>query len=291
MTKIACVLGGAGFLGSHVADKLSIKGYHVRVFDQKPSIWLSKDQEMVIGNLLNPKEVEEVVNGADVVYNFAALADLNEGLKRPIDTINYNILGNANVIEACCKFNVKRFLYASTIYVYSRDGGFYRCSKQASENYLEEYHKVYGLDYTILRFGSIFGPRSDQTNGLYRIVKYAIEQGVVSYEGSEEAIREYIHVEDAAEASVFALHEDFKNENVILTGQETMHVKDMLKMLAEILNIKKKIDFKENKNSGHYIRTPYAYQPKIGKKYIPPLHVDFGQGLIQLINEIRAKKD
>lgn len=291
MAKIACVLGGSGFLGSHVSDKLSVNGYHVRVFDRKPSIWLSKEQEMIIGDLLNLKEVEEAVKGSDVVYNFAALADLNEGLNKPIDTINFNILGNAHAMEACRKFDVKRFLYASTIYVYSRDGGFYRCSKQSSEHYVEEYQKVYGLDYTILRFGSLYGPRSEQTNGLYKIVKHAIEKGVVRYEGSAEAMREYIHVEDAAEASVFALHDDFKNQNVTLTGQETMRVKDLLKMLAEILGIEKEIDFIDKKNTGHYVRTPYAYQPKISKKYVPPLHVDLGQGLIQLINEIKERKN
>ena len=70
-----------------------------------------------------------------------------------------------------------RYIYASTVYVYSRDGGFYRCSKQAAEHYVEEYQRSYGLDYTILRYGSLYGPRSDHRNGLYRIVKNALELG------------------------------------------------------------------------------------------------------------------
>jgi UDP-glucose 4-epimerase len=182
MTKIACVLGGSGFLGSHVADKLTAAGYRVRVFDQKSSPWLLPEQDMVIGNLLNVEDVDQAIAGAEVVYNFAALADLNEGLNKPLDTIHINILGNAHVMEACRKHGVKRFVYASTVYVYSREGGFYRCSKQSSEHYVEEYQKVYGLDYTILRYGSLYGPRADQSNGLYRIVKSALETGVVRYE-------------------------------------------------------------------------------------------------------------
>ena len=287
MTKIACVLGGSGFLGSHVADKLTAAGYRVRVFDQKSSPWLLPEQDMVIGNLLNVEDVDQAIAGAEVVYNFAALADLNEGLNKPLDTIHINILGNAHVMEACRKHGVKRFVYASTVYVYSREGGFYRCSKQSSEHYVEEYQKVYGLDYTILRYGSLYGPRADQSNGLYRIVKSALETGVVRYEGSAESLREYIHVEDAAQASVAALGDEFRNESVILTGQEPMRVVDLMKMLAEILGIDSQVEFVEAQQAGHYVRTPYAYQPKLGRKFIPPFHVELGQGLLQLINHIR----
>ena len=287
MTKIACVLGGSGFLGSHVADKLTAVGYRVRVFDQKPSPWLLPEQDMVIGNLLNVEDVDQAIAGAEVVYNFAALADLNEGLNKPLDTIHINILGNAHVLEACRKHGVKRFVYASTVYVYSREGGFYRCSKQSSEHYVEEYQKVYGLDYTILRYGSLYGPRADQSNGLYRIVKSALETGVVRYEGSPESLREYIHVEDAAQASVAALGDEFRNESVILSGQEPMRVVDLMKMLTEILGIESQVEFVEAQQAGHYVRTPYAYLPKLGRKFIPQFHVELGQGLLQLVDQIR----
>jgi UDP-glucose 4-epimerase len=289
--KIACVLGGSGFLGSHVADKLSDAGYQVRIFDQRPSPWIRPDQEMMLGNLLNQNEVNEAVQCAEVVYNFAALADLNAGLNNPLDTVRINVLGNAHVMEACRQYNVKRFIYASTVYVYSRDGGFYRCSKQASEHYVEEYEKAYGLEYTILRYGSLYGPRADSSNGMYRIVKKAIETGLLEYQGSPDSLREYIHVEDAALASVAALGDDFRNQSVMLTGQEPMRVLDMLEMLAEILGLRDAVKFTPGEQLGHYIRTPYAYQPKLGRKYVPPLHVDLGQGLIQLIDEVRSVSD
>jgi len=289
--KIACVLGGSGFLGSHVADKLSEAGYQVRIFDQRPSPWIRPDQEMMLGNLLNQNEVNEAIQGAEVVYNFAALADLNAGLNNPLDTVRINVLGNAHVMEACRQNDVKRFIYASTVYVYSRDGGFYRCSKQASEHYVEEYEKAYGLQYTILRYGSLYGPRADSSNGMYRIVKKAIEKGLLEYKGSPDSLREYIHVEDAALASVAALKDDFRNQSVVLTGQEPMRVLDMLEMLAEILGLRDAVKFKPGEQSGHYVRTPYAYQPKLGRKYVPPVHVDLGQGLIQLIDEVRSAND
>ena len=70
-----------------------------------------------------------------------------------------------------------------------------------------------------------------------------------------------------------------------------MKVINMLKMLSEILYFSTEtVKFVENKYAGHYVRTPYAYQPKLGKKYIPPVHVDLGQGLLQVINELANPK-
>ncbi len=287
MTKV-CVIGGSGFLGSHVADALTAAGRSVRVYDRIVSPWLRDDQEMVIGDLLDATSLESAIADCEVVYNFAALADLNQALDKPIETVQVNVLGNVHVLEACRRHKIKRFVYASTVYVYSREGGFYRCSKQAAEHYVEEYQRVYGLDYTILRYGSLYGPRADQGNGLLRIVKNALETGALRYEGSPDALREYIHVEDAARASVVALGDEFRNQSVVLTGQEPMRVLDLLEMLGEILGLSNGVQFLPGEQPGHYVRTPYAYQPKLGRKYVAPMHVDLGQGLLQLIDLVRS---
>jgi UDP-glucose 4-epimerase len=75
----------------------------------------------------------------------------------------------------------------------------------------------------------------------------------------------------------------------VLTGQEPMRVQDLLEMLAEILGFDG-VQFVSGEQPGHYVRTPYAYQPKLGRKYVPPMHVDLGQGLLQLINEIHSRR-
>ena len=285
--KKAVVVGGSGFIGSHVADCLSDDGYQVTIYDFVKSLWFRESQEMVIGDILDDKALKQVIKGADVVYNFAGLANLDQALNQPINTAKINILGNLNVLEACRIHNVKRFIYASTMYVYSREGSFYRCSKQSSEHYVEEYQRVYGLDYTILRYGSLYGPRTDDTNGIFRIINSALKTGKVQYKGDIESMREYIHVSDAARASVSILDESFKNESIILTGQEQMSLNNLLKMIAEILNYKDdSVEFIEGKYSGHYVRTPYSYQPKLGRKYIPSTHVDLGQGLLQVITDL-----
>jgi UDP-glucose 4-epimerase len=291
MTGKVVVVGGSGFIGSHVADCLSDNGYQVTIFDHIHSTWLREDQNMVIGDILDAEALDQTIKGAIFVYNFAAFADINQAPKYPIKTAEINILGNLNVLEACRIHNVERFIYASTVYVHSREGSFYRCSKQSSEYYVEEYQKVYNQDYTILRYGSLYGPRADDTNGVYRIVKAALKTGKVQYKGNIDSMREYIHVDDASRASVSILDGSFKNESIILTGQEPMRVSDLLKMIAEILNFTDdSVEFIEGKYSGHYVKTPYAYQPRLGRKYIPSIHVDLGQGLLQVITDLDHSK-
>ncbi len=286
--KIA-VFGGSGFLGSHVADQLSEAGHEVCIFDCVDSPWLSNGQEMILGDLLDEKKIMDVAEGCDVIYNFAGISDLNEAIDKPIETVKINVVGNVLLLEACKRAKVKRYIFASSVYVYSRHGGFYRCSKQSAEHFVEEFQQRYGLNYTILRYGSLYGPRSDHRNGLWRIVNHALETGKVCYAGSPESMREYIHVEDAARASVTALNEDFCNQHVVLTGHEPIRVYDLLKMIEEILGKSNSVEFIEAKNEGHYDRTPYAYQPKVGRKFVPQMHVDLGQGLLQLIYDIKQQ--
>ena len=286
----AVVTGGSGFLGSHVADVLSEKGYKVKIFDKKKSKWIRSDQEMCIGDILNLKDLDSVIKGADFVFHFAALSDLNQASKEPTKTVKVNILGTVLALELCRKHNVKRFVHASTIYVNSADGGFYRSSKKAAEDYVEEYKKIYGINYTILRFGSLYGPRSDDTNGVKMIVKNAILTGKVNYYGSKKSIRAYIHVLDAAKACVDILKNKYKNKNIILTGKKKIKISIFLKKLTTMLKISKKIEFQNKEYTGHYTVTPFNYKPRKGIKFMFKSTVNFYDGLLQLINEMKKEK-
>ena len=94
MTKKAVVVGGSGFIGSHVSDYLSDAGYQVTIYDKTESPWLRSDQELILGDVQDSERVDQTIVGAEVVYNFAALADLNQALDQPIKTANINIIGN-----------------------------------------------------------------------------------------------------------------------------------------------------------------------------------------------------
>ena len=284
------VFGGSGFLGSHVADILTANKYLVTIFDKNKSKWISKNQKFLQGNILDKNKVDKSVKGSKYVYIYAGAADLDEYFNKPFENAESNILGLINILDACVKHKVRRVIYASTVYVNSQEGGFYRCSKKAAEDFIKEYKKLFNLDYTILRYGSLYGPRADRGNGMLNIIKNAIKNKQISYQGHPEAQRQYIHVYDAAQSSILPVLGKFKNESIILTGHESLRMLDLLKTIKEILNLKKPIKFKKQKYTGHYIRTPYEYMPDIGKKYTPSLHVDIGQGILNLVEEIKNDK-
>ena len=223
------ITGGSGFLGSHVADELSKIGHEVKIFDKKKSKWLKSDQKMYVGDILNQRSLERAVKGADIVFHFAALSDLEEAFNEPIKSVNINVLGTVQALELCKKHKVKRFVYASTIYVNSTDGGFYRSSKKAAEDYVEEYRKKYQLNYTVLRFGSLYGLRSNNKNGVTKIIKNAIKSRKVSYAGSNRSVREYISVSDAAKACCKIIKNKYKNKHINITGKKKIKVSIFLK--------------------------------------------------------------
>lgn len=282
------VTGASGFLGSHIADALSESDHDVTLVDLVESPFKRTNQKMLIGNITDSEFVFRALKNADAVYHLAALADLNEAKTKPVETVQVNIGGTVNILEACRENGVKRILFGSSVYVYSQYGGFYRCSKQACENYIEEYQNRYGLDYTVLRYGSLYGTRTDQTNGVYRLLKQFMTENSVHYHGGKEDKREYIHVEDAAKLSVQALDQNFKNKHLTLTGNDRLSINDLFKMFQEILDKNVKVEFEENEgqSSGHYSMTPYTFVPKLGKKLVANEYVDMGQGLIQVIEMI-----
>jgi len=264
----AVVFGGGGFVGSHVADALTEKGHNVIVYDIRQSTYLKSPQEMVVGDILDEKKVRKVVEGVDVVYNFAGIADIGEAANKPVETVKYNILGNAIVLDAAKEAKVKRFVYASTIYVYSESGSFYRCSKNACELYLEAYQKKYGLDYTVLRYGTLYGSRSNLSNSVYRFIYQSLTEGKIIYEGDGSEIREYINVIDVAQGSVEILDEEFRNEYITFTGHHPMKVRELFAMIKEILKKEITIEYIQPVLDEHYKITPYTFIPKTGKKYV-----------------------
>lgn len=281
--------GGSGFLGSHVCDKLSEAGHDVTIVDLRPSPYLRPDQKMVTGSLLDEDLVNTVVSGADAVFDFAGLADIGESNQKPVETARINVLGNVILLEACRKAGVRRYVFASTLYVYGKSGGFYRCSKQACELYIENYHDMFGLEYTILRYGSLYGPRADRRNAINRFVAEALEKGEITYYGAPTALREYIHVEDAALSTVEILGPEYANQNIVLTGDQPMQVGDLFRMIGEMLGREIKINYQHDPNSGHYQITPYAFMPKVGRKMTPHLSTELGQGVLKVMEEIHQE--
>jgi UDP-glucose 4-epimerase len=283
------VFGGAGFLGSHVADELSKLGHDVTIYDCVPSAYAQPDQQTVVGNILDREKVVETVQGADYVYSFAGIAGIADACKRPLQTIETNILGTTNIVEACRFSEVKRFVFASTVYVYSDLAPFYRSSKQACEMIIEDYQKIYGVDYTILRYGSLYGRRANHFNYIYRVIEQAVEEGKIVRKGDGKELRDYIHVLDAARSSVDILSDEFKNQHVILTGNQSIKIKDLLSMICEMFGGEISVEYTPNPEPGHYEITPYSFRPRVAKSFVPSSCYDLGQGILDVIYEVYSQ--
>ena len=283
------ITGGSGFLGSHVADALSDADHNVTIFDIHESPYLRPDQIMLTGDLMDLDQLDQCVQDMDVVYHFAGIADIDECKERPVDTARINIMGTVQLLEACRKAGVRRFVFASSAYVYSDLGFFYRSSKQACESFIENYAELYDLKYTCLRYGSLYGPRTDERNSIYKLIRQAVKEGKITYQGTGEELREFIHVQDAAQSSIKILLPEYENTYITLTGREKMRYVDLLDMIKEMLGNKITIEIEPSTRKAHYRITPYNFSPKLGLKLANNPHVDMGQGLLQCISEIFEK--
>ena len=289
MDKVV-VIGGAGFMGSHTADILSDRGFKVTIFDNQPSSYLRADQEMVVGDILERDTVNAVISGAKYLYHFAGIADIGEAKERPFDTVNLNVMGTTVALEAAVKSGVERFIYASTMYVYSPYGSFYRASKQAAEIIVETYQERFELDFTFLRYGSLYGPRSQAWNGLRRYVSQVIREGKLDYRGTGKERREYIHVHDAARLSVDILDEIHKNKAITVTGQQVLNSEELIDLIFEITGVDKNVVFsQDNFSQDHYVMSPYRYTPKQAKKLVSDEFIDLGQGVLEIIEDVHQE--
>ena len=283
------VLGGSGFIGSHVADELSKKGNKVIIFDKKKSKWLRRDQKMLIGDILNYRTLENAIKGCQVVYNFAALADIDQAMREPLASARTNILGTVQALNLCTKYKVRRFVQASSIYAGTNQGGFYSCSKRAADDYVKEFNKSYKQNYTILRYGSVYGPRSNKSNGLRKILDKAIWQRKIIYMGNKKAVRRYINVLDAAKASVEILKDSCKNKLINITGQKEIKISKVLKFLSKTLKINSKIIYKNEKKSKHYVTKLNPYIMTQATEFKFNKTADLEKSILSLIEKLKNK--
>ncbi len=281
----AIVFGGSGFLGSYVVDALAERGHEVVIFDRMPSPY-RPDLPYIHGDILDPATVQAATHGCDYVYNLAGAANVELSVNDPVGYLEVNIVGNAHVLEAARHAKVKRFVYASSAYALSEAGAFYGASKHASEKVIELYQRHYGLEFTILRYGSVYGSRADQGNRIYRLLKQALTENRLVFPGNGLEEREYIHAADAARLSVDILADWGRNETFILTGTERFTYKDLLGLINEILGGQLDVQLLGGDYKGHYTLTPYHFRPTLGKKLISNPCIDFGQGLLECIETL-----
>ena len=169
---VVLVTGASGFIGSHVVDALERRGYHARNFDLRPSPH-HDDLETFIGDATDVDALKAAMDGCAAVIHLAAMADVGHVQSDPAGAERLNARATAAVLEAARARGLDRVVYGSTIWVYSdcepervdedtpllHPAHLYSATKLAGELYCRSYAELYGVDYTILRFGIPYGPR------------------------------------------------------------------------------------------------------------------------------------
>ena len=291
MLKKVIVFGGNGFIGSYVVEELLNNGFDVLSADLHSSKYVD-DKYFYKCDILDKNRVNELVKGAHIVYNFAGFANLDDAIANPIKALELNVIGNLNILEACKIHHVKRFVYASSAYAMSDKGSFYGISKLTSEKLVEEYYRKFGLEFTIVRYGSVYGERDYHNNYIYNLLKTSLETNKINHSGDGEEIREYVHAADVAKLAVDIIKsDDFINEHVILTGVERIQRKELFTMINEILGNQLSIKLNNDGYNNHYKTTPYSFHPTRSKKLVANPYIDMGQGLLECLKDIEANRN
>ena len=275
------VTGSSGFLGSHLVDVLSSRGYEVVLFDRIKSNYNSKGHEEHIGSILDEDSLYEAAKTCNYIYHLAGIADITECIEKSNLAVDINIIGTKNILECCKRMpHFRRVYFASTVYVYSQQGGIYKATKQSCELLIEEYQKYFNIDYTVLRFGSLFGPRSGPSNSIYKMINQAIVNNRIVRSGTGNEVREYIYIKDAVDVCVDLMESSESLKNVIIKGYSSMLIGDITKMIAEILNTNVQVVFDGSHIEGHYTITPYSFKPQFAKQVFGRNSTDFGEAIL-----------
>lgn len=277
------VTGGSGFLGSYLVEELIKKNHKITVLDKNlPRFKFNKKIKFIKSDLLD-KNIQRALKNQDVIFHYAGISGIGEAMLNPKKTANYNIIGTIRLLEQCVKFKIKRFVFASTVYVNSEQGSFYKSSKRASEDFIEEYKKKYNLDFTILRFGTVYGLRASKENSINKIIDTALKKKRVIYEGNRKNIREYINVQDAAKMAIKTMNKKYANKYIQISGSHKIPVTKALKIIKKELGYNSKIIYKNKKDVGHYILTPDNLKIKNAIKINFRQTIPFNIGIREII--------
>ena len=254
--KKVLVFGSSGFLGNHLVQSL-LKQNEVIGFDLRPPKKKYDNTTFIEGSILDKALVSKAMKGVDIVYHFAAMTDLDIVNNNPAKAIEINIGGTSNILDACIEEKIKRLIFSSSVYVYSKAGGVYKSTKQASELLIKDYDKMYNLNYTILQLGSVYGPNSTRKNLITRLIVDSINNGAMEHHGNGDEVRQYIYIKDVIRASIESLNHKYNKQKVILIGKESISISKLMDKIISLVRKDIKKIFKINNYGIHYKNSPF----------------------------------
>ncbi|MBN1375971.1 MAG: GDP-mannose 4,6-dehydratase [Dehalococcoidia bacterium] len=216
------VTGGAGFIGSHMVEKLLDLGAEVRVIDTmlcgNKIEHLDDRDDLYVHKLdvMDSAAIAPLFEGIDIVFHLAAMVGVEETQDEPVTLLNVEIVGTSNVIALAAKNRIKRFVFASSSEVYGdswepmvEEGPFnpkssYALTKLIGEHYCRAYYQKYGLEYTALRYFNSYGPRQDDRFVMSRFINRAMSGKDLLVYGDGTQTRDFTFVDDSVIMSLLA---------------------------------------------------------------------------------------
>jgi UDP-glucose 4-epimerase len=248
--KIA-VTGGSGFIASHVVDHLLADGNEVVVIDHRVRPHRSDVQFEDI-DILNLSALIQATKGCDYVFHLAAVSNVNYAHKYPVYTVDLNITGTTNVLEAARLNGIQRVFFASTVWVYTGTRGngsldedepfylpdaghIYTSSKIASEMIIHNYWQLYQQSFTILRYGIPYGPRMREELVIPIFIRKALAGEPIIIQGDGSQYRNYVYVDDLARAHMLAMSARAENQVYNLEGSQKITITDVATTIDKVL--------------------------------------------------------
>ena len=286
--KKILILGSSGFLGSHLV-KFLLKNNEVIQFDMNPPIPKITGSEFIKGSILDKTLVTSAMKDVDIVYHFAAMTDIDIVNDNPAQAIEVNIAGTSNVLEACVQEKIERFIFSSSVYVYSEFGGVYKSTKQACELLIEDYNEMHDLGYTILQLGSVYGPGAKQTNLISRLINEALSLKEIHHYGTGEEVRQYIYVKDVVQAAATSIDNNYKNKKIILLGNERIIISELMDKIIFYTDSNIQKVFHNDQYGIHYKLSPFHTNPDGAVNLKIETPVLLNSGLKKTINAIKKE--
>jgi len=268
------VTGGAGFIGSNVVDAYIEKGYEVVVVDdlssgkkenlnKKAKFYRLDICDMALEGVFKEERI-------DIVNHHAAQVDVRKSIADPAFDARINIEGSLNILENCRKYKIKKIIFASSGgVIYGECGSVspnedspvsmvspYGVSKYAVERYLSPYEKIYGLKYTALRYGNVYGPRQDPYGEAGVVAIFCgkmLNNGEVDIFGDGEQVRDYVYVKDVVKVNILCL-ENGDNEIFNIGTGESTSVNRLFSEMKEMTHYSKDAVYKPPR-AGELIRS------------------------------------
>lgn len=245
------VTGGCGFIGSHVVDHLVQDGHDVTVLDIGQR-WLNPNAKYRRADIFDAAALHGAMADAEAVFHLAGAADVNDVAADPVRAVRLNVEGTTRVLEAARSVGVGRFILASTVWVYGAaigrgeltedvpidlrsPGHVYVATKLAAELLVHSYREMYGQHFTILRYGIPYGPRMREALVVARFVRAAMTGQPITIAGTGEQQRNYVFVEDLADAHVRALTPAAADQTLALEGGMPVSVREIADTVCSLV--------------------------------------------------------